>query len=262
MPSITAYTENLFTDESAIASQYLFLEDDGLNNKFSPYEPIFSCSPAKMIPAVTDLVGGSASAQLAPFATQAIGAGTIAQIASVANHPGIWRVASAAGANTGNGIGLVYISTILLEGDECYDCVFQLQSTTNLVARLGFYDEVTLAANPTDGAWIDIAATTLTGKTANNTAISTTVSSYAVATATWYRARVKVSEDATSVTFTLYSAAGAVLWTDTLTTNIPTAAGRETGVFALAIKTTATGANLIDIDWCALSSWKYLGRGA
>ena len=68
----------------------------------------------------------------------------------------------------------------------------------------------------------------LVGKTSNNSARSTTATSYALAINTWYKLTITMNADATVATFAVHSEAGALLWTDTLNTNIPTAAGRET----------------------------------
>ena len=62
------------------------------------------------------------------------------------------------------------------------------------------------------------------------------------------------------VTYTLFDAAGASLWTDTTTTNIPTAAGREVGAGVTAYKTTAGTVNLIDIDYMNAYEFNALTR--
>ena len=188
-------------------------------------------------------------AQQNGWGATAIGAGTRAAIASSANHPGVVRFTQN-GANTGYqyDLGDNNPTNILLGGGEVYECIFSLPTATATVERLGFQDSITTTA-PVDGAWINIAATTLSGKTSNNSTVSTTATTHTVSTGTWYRAVVYVNSTSL-VTFTLYTCSdGAVVWTNTLTTNIPSAAGRETSVGTLAYKTTAGTANLLDVDW-------------
>lgn len=256
MPRIITYTEDGTPDPN---SQILTLEG-GQNYAVPLYLAGYSVNQFKTVPLVCEFLGGSAAAQLAPFTTSAIGAGTIAQIASESQHPGIWRIASAAGANSGNSVGTFGVSSFLIGGGEVGEFVIRWPTTTNVTSRAGWYDENTLTANPTDGVWIDLSGTTLTGKTANNGSVSTTASSFTITANTWYFARIVVNEGATLVTFYLYSAAGVLQWSDTLSTNIPTAAGRETDFRTSAIKTTATGANIEDIDWMAHYHMKALTR--
>ena len=182
------------------------------------------------------------------WGSTAIGAGTQAVIASEASHPGIVRITQN-GANTGFAWTQASAPTtsFLLGGGEVFECIFRLQNTTNCVYRLGFQDSVTTAA-PTDAVYIHIAGTTADGRTYNNTATSTTGTNYTVSAGTWYRAKVVVNSTSL-VTFSILSMAGASLWSNTLTTNIPSAAGRETGMAALGYKTTAGTVDLIDLDW-------------
>lgn len=247
MPRINSYTEQVTPDPNS----KIFTLEDVQNYAVPLYLGGYAVNPYRVIPQANEFLGGTAAAQLSPFTTGAISAGTIAQIASEANHPGIWRIASVAGANSGNSVGIFGTSVYLLGGGEIAEFVLRWPTTTALTARAGWYDENTLTANPTDGAWINLAVTTLTGKTANNGSVSTTASSFTITANTWYFLKIVVNQTATQVDFYLYSAAAVELWHDSLTTNIPTAAGRETDFRTSAIKTTATGANLEDIDWIA-----------
>lgn len=250
MPKITEYTEQTAPSEDA----FVVISLNGVTNKVALKNSAPLAFAGALNMAESDFLGGNNSGQLAPFIHSAIAVGTIAQIASIANHPGIWQITSAAGANSGSSFGLVGNSAVLIGGGEVADCVARFPTTAALVARMGFYDENTLTANPTDGAWMNISGTTLTGKTASNGSVSTTASSYTMVANTWYRLLVTINAGATIVTFALYDSSGALLWSDTLAVNIPTAVGRETGFGISAIKTTVTGAIICDVDWLAYSS--------
>jgi hypothetical protein len=81
-----------------------------------------------------------------------------------------------------------------------------------------------------DGAYFEMAASgNIVGKTRTNSAESATATLATLAISTWYHGRIEVNAAATSVQFSVYSDAGALLGTAALATNIPTAAGREVG---------------------------------
>jgi uncharacterized protein with putative carbohydrate binding module len=189
----------------------------------------------------------------------ALGAGSAALVTGTPTHLGIARITQS-GANTGYRF---FPSTSLityLGGGESVEIIFQAQSTSNTVFRLGFQDGVTTTA-PNNGAWVNVAGTTLSGKTAANGTTSTTGTTYTISATTWYRMRVFVSDNAGTVYFELYTCSdGALVWSDSLTTNIPTVAGREVLVGALFYKTTAGTVDLADIDWLSYYGSKALVR--
>lgn len=208
----------------------------------------------------SDLPAGPGSPGQYPWKYYAIGAGTLTQGVSIANHPGIVTMRSGAAANTGMAFWMGYASDILLQGEEFTELIFSVPVGTNIASRFGFGDNFSAAAAPVDGVWIDIAVLTLSGKTRNNSVESTTGTTYLLTAGTWYRARIVVNATATRVDFTLYSMAGAVLWTNFLTTNIPTTTGRETSHGLHSYKTAVTATNLIDLDFMSLRMPKLLVR--
>lgn len=167
-----------------------------------------------------------------------------------ASHPGVVQLSSAAGADSGY-TWYLSLTPFLLAGGETFEASFQVVALTNLTLRLGFGDATSVTA-PVDGVYLDIAATGVaTGTARSNNSASTTVSTYTVEIGTWYRISVSV-ETATLARFTLYSGAGAVLWTDTVATNIPTGAGRNTGAQAIATRSDGGTAALVALDYMAV----------
>lgn len=241
MPKISEYTNEPIPNEES----YLVASFQGVTNKFKTKEIVFLAYRAKMAPQVSEFLGASAIG-IAPFAGTSLLLGTAAQIASIADHPGIWKITSVIGINSGYVFSLG--STILIGGGEVAECIIRPESTTSLLVYAGFVD-ADPPTTPTDGVWINIVGTTLTGKTANNGSISTTASSLVVAAASWYRLKVVVNPAATLVTFYVYNMVGTLLWSDTLATNIPTAAGRETDMRIAAIKTAVTATDMLSVDW-------------
>lgn len=162
-----------------------------------------------------------------------INAGSATNVSGLANHPGIIRCSAGVGANSGYRFttGTTTVHTgMLLAGGEQACVVFYAVTITNIQFRLGFMDSTSGALN--NGAYIQIATIggfhgTVEGYTAAAGAPSTTPTSVVIAATTWYRAMVSLNADASLVTFYLYSEAGALLWSDTLATTIPTAVGQE-----------------------------------
>jgi spore coat protein U-like protein len=155
-----------------------------------------------------------------------IGNGTKQVSASSAKHPGVVEYKSSAAV----GSGYMYYTeqlAILLGGGEKTTIVFKTAATiAGVTRRMGFLDTSLTAA--TDGVYCKIADGVITGQTASNSTVSTTATNYTLSAETWYRLVIQLNEDATAATFTLYADdSDTVLWTDALSTNIPTEAGRN-----------------------------------
>jgi hypothetical protein len=199
----------------------------------------------------SDFAGLSSSNMIDPFSGIAIASGTInAPNAGrvTASHPGQVRLRSSTTTNSGYTVAL-NTAQILLGGGEVFECIWMPEVFTATTTRMGFLD-TSSSADAADGAYIEIdSAGVATGKTATANTRSSTGTTYTLTVATWYRSRVTVNAGATSITFEIFNDSGTLLWTDTLTTNIPTATGRETGA---AINTTNSGVvatDLIHLDY-------------
>jgi len=215
-------------------------------------------SPTTFLSAATDFAASTATYAFPPWYGAAINAGTIAAATGLPNHPGVMRIISSTTANSGATFYL-YSAALLLAGGETTELVFQVGTTTGTTIRFGFQDSFDTTA-PVDAAWINIAGTTLTGKTRSNSVESTTGTSYALAASTWYRVKIVINADATRVDFYLYSEAGTQLWTDYLTTNIPTATGRETGHGIVVTNSGTSALALVNLDYMSLSINRTLTR--
>lgn len=196
---------------------------------------------------------------------QAFSSGTAAQSASTstANHPGVLRMAS--GAATNSGARLRHDgSAMVIGGGEVCEWVFQIQSLSNGVsAYIGFHDTATQAA-PTNGVWVqfDANGTTLTcsGKTNAGSTPTTTATTYSAAINTWYSLTVELNANATLATFTLRSEAGSVLWTDTLSSNIPTGSSQRCSLGFVAFNVNNSPVTLSLIDYARLEINRTLTR--
>jgi len=170
---------------------------------------------------------------------------------ATANTPGVIRIRS--GSNTDSGYKYGNSNTQLITGGEQYEVIFNPATLTNSTMRFGFYDAPP-PLNVVDGAYLGVSGGIMFGRTASddggaggNTATGT---SFNLVAGTWYRARVTVNSNATRVDFYLYNLSGTQLWTDNVTTNIPTASGRETGSGVSAMNSAAS-TNIVHLDYMA-----------
>jgi hypothetical protein len=207
---------------------------------------------------VTDFTGVGASS-VGPFVGAAISSGTQTVGTATASNPGVVRMRSSTTANSGYRYYLDPAS-ILIGGGEIFDTIFLVETTTNTTIRMGFFDTAT-SADATDGCYFEIpASTSLSGKCARSSSRTSTGSSSTVSTGAWYRGLIVVNSAATRVDFYLYDMLGTQLWTDYISTNIPTASGRQTGAGAIATNSFTTQTYLLDMDYIAVGFTRSLTR--
>lgn len=208
----------------------------------------------------TDCLFSLAGSYTAPWSIVLIGAGTVTGTPGEANHPGILNMNGVAAAGTGAALR-VGTNAFLLAGDERCDFILRPLTLAGTTIRAGFLDSISATA-PNDGAYLfmDPVTALLTGRTFNNTVGSVTGTSYQLLTNTWYRFRVIVDPTAARVDFYCYDMAGALLWTDNLTTNIPTAAGREVGCGVLATTAGGGAVSMLDVDYTSIEITRTLTR--
>jgi hypothetical protein len=210
----------------------------------------------------TDFLGpaGAATVEAAyPFDFAAIGSGTIAKIAGEPNHPGILRISSSTTANSG-GYVLTDVTAFRISGGEVFEIIFQprVSGNANTTIRMGFLD-TTSSADAIDGVYFELPANSLNivAKTANNGTRTTSSPIATLTVNTWYRCRIEINDNATQANFYVYDDNGTLLGSTSITTNIPTAAGRETGAGFVATNSGTTATLLAYFDFMAVG---YNGR--
>jgi hypothetical protein len=159
----------------------------------------------------------------------AVGTGTKATLAALASHPGVLQLRGSADANSGYSF-MTGVNSIILAGGEHYECVFApVDASSENRGKLGFTAKDDATALP-QGAYLRINGLTMAGVCCDGAGNTVSGTNYTYTAGLWYRAVVDVAASAASVTFTLYlCTTGASLWTQTVTTNIPDAAGEEVG---------------------------------
>ena len=219
---------------------------------------------SRFLPIWTDFTGSVANnlALSAPWLAVSIGVGTLSIGAGTADHPGLLVMKShATTANSGHGFNLSSAAFLIAGGEET-EFIFQPYTPTGGVntTYMGFHDASSVTA-PVDAVMFNIVDMVIDGRTYSNSSTSTTTSSYTMTTGTWYRGKITINSAATSVTYTVYSEAGASLWTDTLTTNIPTGAGRVVGNGIVATNSNPGSAqNIAGIDFISVNINRVLTR--
>lgn len=120
--------------------------------------------------------------------------------------------------------------------------------TDDFDLTIGFIDAVN--SSHTDGVYLFLSSASANFRyfTRNNSTTTNTDSGLAAAAGTWYKFRAVVNAAASSVTFTIDGANS-----QTVTTNIPTGAGREVGMGAGITKTAGTTARHAYLDYARLA---------
>jgi hypothetical protein len=168
------------------------------------------------------------------------------------NHPGIITLYD---STTAGGGYYIYTSTVGIDltGYESSEFVFQIEQTANTNCRFGFMDDF-LDASSTDGLHFAMLGTsTLRAYACNNTTCTEADTTYTITTNTWYTGTIETNSDATEATFTLYNEAGSSLWSETITSNVPTGVSRQVGHGVSCFETTTgAAAPLMSLDYMNL----------
>jgi hypothetical protein len=185
---------------------------------------------------------------------QSLTGGSIVAANGDQNHPGIITLSTLAVATNSAAITTAANAVRFGAGAARLAVIFRIptlsDATDTFTARVGFCDATN--AESTDGAFIRYTHGTNSGKfqfvTRNNSTETATDTGITVGLNTWYRVQIDVNAAGTSATCTIN---GTLVATNT--TNIPTAAGRETGIVPGYIqKSLGTNPRTLDIDYFQL----------
>lgn len=200
-----------------------------------------------------------------PGCTQSASAsGSSASWYAGASHPGIATLKCSALANSGYQY-LTGGNSIIIGGGEKVTLVFQhLLVRATAFARYGLQNSSAIQTAPATGIYFDIAGTgtaiTLTGRCRNSSAETATATSCTLTAGTWYTGTIEVSSGITRAIFTLYSEAGAQIWQEIVTTNLP-GSTTQTGFQIAAGDTSTAGAtDIAYLDYVRLEINRTLAR--
>lgn len=179
------------------------------------------------------------------------------------NHPGVHLWRSGTTANSGVQC-LTALGLFRIGGGERWDVNFATCPVlTTVTFRSGALDSATVTA-PVDGVYFEMTLSgVIVGKCRSNSVESVTATLATLTASTDYHGKIEVNAAGTSVQFTVYSDAGAVLGTAALTTNIPTASGREFGWGSIATSSGTVAIDVLNIDRQMLTNpGRILARGS
>lgn len=166
-----------------------------------------------------------------------------------AGHPGVCNLNTGTGTTGAEQVRTAVTSFLFGGGSISLEWCIRIPNLSTVgdefIFRCGFWDTSFAAA--ADGAYIEydrLNSTNWRYITASNSTRTSTNSSTAVPANTWTKLRVDMNAAGSSVSF---YADGALL--GTTTTNIPTGAGRETGMGAMIVKSAGTTARTADLDY-------------
>lgn len=240
------------------------LQYDGTSSRWRTLtQPTPTGAVARATPRIdTDFLGatgaGTMEAHL-PFDVALLSSGTQSKVANEANHSGILRITSSTTTNSGAYVRSA-ADALLVQGGESFEIIFRIQTLTNTTIRFGLIDTAT-SADCVDGVYLEIPSTgAAVLKTSSNSTRTTSATVATLSTATWYRARIEVADDAASATVYIFDASGNQLGTATNSANMPTGAGRDTGIGLIATNVGTTALALFDVDFMSFAQEKALLR--
>lgn len=201
-------------------------------------------------------VGATGQEPTVPWDWSPISSGDQSSVTPWTSHPGVVDVSSSTTANSG-GYYRTRTSAFKIEGGEATEFVFQpkVSGNTDTTIRMGFLNGNS-ANDATEGAYFELPAGSMNivGKTAHNSVWTTSSTIATLTVDTWYRAKLVVNSDATSITFNIYNDSGTLLGSQSIATNMPTF---STGHGVIATNAGTTALALVWLDYMAL--W-YEGR--
>jgi hypothetical protein len=205
----------------------------------------------------SDFIGTVAAANT-PFVFAALNSGSNTTTTFTNGiNPGITRIQSSATPVSGGSLSSNVVGTgaILPSIGQQMDFVFR---TPNVIAgvgstvRAGFFVATNISTDASAGIYMEIVDNQLYGKTANNSSRSQTATSYTISNGgLWFHMRI-VYKSAVLIEYTLYNMAGTILWTDTLASNIPTAAYTCT-ILAFSSASQSIPTEMISCDYVAFT---------
>lgn len=201
---------------------------------------------------------GTATSSYAPWQFAAAG-GSIANQTGTLNHPGVVRFSSGSVANTGyySNIGQANTGQFVLGGGERYEVIFSVPTnSTNINVFMGVHS-LSSWGTPINAICLYYIGLDLSGNNASAGNGSVTQTHYTMTAGVWYHGVIQVNDARTLVTYSLYSEAGTLLWTDSLGTFIPTAGITPC---AFAYKDASTSTPLIDLDYQSFAVNRTLAR--
>jgi hypothetical protein len=141
-----------------------------------------------------------------------------------------------------------------------YDLIMRTNALSeNVIIRFGIVAGTTNATQPANGVYLRLNNSELFGQTASGSVRSQTSAYNGITEATWYHFRVKMVSESLSV-YELYDMDGTLLWTDNLTTNLPSIGEGVQPTF-IAYNQIAEARQICQVDYISFT-YPPMNRGA
>lgn len=232
--------------------------------------------PATYLKIEDDFFGPVLTTTTKPTIFTGISSGTAALIQPAGDaskyHPGEQSVLSSTTASSGAYIApsVGTSANYIMNGSEQFEIIFAkgVKTGNTTTMFMGFHDSIT-AAYPVDGALFIVENLTLRGSVYSNSVSTNTSTNYTISESAgtqWYKARLSVAPDFSTVTYYLYNSTSgntALLWNATLTpTAKPTITGRELmfGVSTIYVNGATTAQTLAYYDYMKVWVNKSIAR--
>jgi len=141
-----------------------------------------------------------------------------------------------------------------------YDLIMRTNALSeNVIIRFGIVAGTTNATQPANGVYLRLNNSELVGQTASGSVRSQTSAYNGITEATWYHFRVKMVSESLSV-YELYDMDGTLLWTDNLSTNLPSIGEGVQPTF-IAYNQIAEARQICQVDYISFT-YPPMNRGA
>lgn len=180
------------------------------------------------------------------------------------NNPGVIAITSSVtSANSGGSIipaSLVSPRNYAVGVGMQFDLIMITSAlSASVFMRFGIVAGTTNATQPSNGIYFQLNNNLLIGQTANASVRSSTSAYTGITAATWYHFRVKLVSASLSV-YELYDMDGTLLWTDSLTTNLPNIGDGVQPTF-IAFNQIAEARQMCQVDYISFT-YPPMNRGA
>jgi hypothetical protein len=141
-----------------------------------------------------------------------------------------------------------------------YDLIMRTNALSeNVIIRFGIVAGTTNATQPANGVYLRLNNSDLVGQTASGSVRSQTSAYNGITEATWYHFRVKMVSAALAI-YELYDMDGTLLWTDNLSTNLPSIGEGVQPTF-IAYNQIAEARQICQVDYISFT-YPPMNRGA
>lgn len=188
-----------------------------------------------------------------PFNGAALSNGSVnVATTTTLNRAGIVRLRSGSNANSGYLIA-TSANSLIIKGKEVFLSALIIHSiAATTVIREGFIDTIN-SSDCVDGVYFEITNGSIRAKTSNNNVRTSSTNTFSIVVDTYYWSAIKINSDATLATFKVFNEQGTLLFTDTISTNIPTAINRDTGIGIIGSSSLSAATDLYSLDFMGFS---------